>query len=120
MKKQITLTVQEFCSQLIKIVPEFKELSQAKQDLEADLVSKQLWKEKEEQRKTIELMKSNNLPISIEQQNKLSEKFKEMRENLITMRYLKAINFAGKVSGKIGTDLLEIIGVDFSPRRGCK
>lgn len=118
MKKQITSTVQNFCTQLIKTIPEFQELNQAKHDLEADFESKQLWKEKEEQRKTIDLMKSNNLPISTEQQNKLSEKFKEMRENPITMHYLRAINFASKVSGKIGADLLEIIGVDFSPRRG--
>lgn len=65
-------------------------------------------------------MKKKGLPISIEQEEKLSQKLKVMRENPITMRYLKAINFANKISGKIGADLLDLVGVDFDQRRGCK
>lgn len=112
--------IQDFSNELINRVPEFQELSQAKRDLEADPASKQLWTEKEEQRETIELMKKKGLPISIEQEEKLSLKLREMRENPITMRYLKAINFASKISGKIGAELLNLIGADFATRKGCK
>ena len=120
MDDQLKTTIQEFSSRLISITPEFQELAQAKRDLQTDPVSQQLWKDKEEQRQTIELMKKQGLPISPEQEQQLSLKLKEMRENPITMRYLKAINFASKISGKVGADLLDLIGVDFAPKRGCK
>lgn len=120
MNDQTTQLTKDFSKELIGTIPEFQELAQAKHDLEADPTSKKLWTEKEELRTTIELMKKQGLPISGEQENNLSLKFKAMRENPNTMRYLKAINFASKISGTIGADLNEIIGVDFAPRRGCK
>lgn len=120
MNNQTTSVIHEFSDYLINHIPEFQELIQARKNLNDDPVSKQLWQEKEEQRETIELMKKKGLPISIEQEEKLSLKLKEMRENPITMRYLKAINFASKISGKIGADLEEAIGVSFTSRKGCK
>ena len=120
MDNQITQLIQAFSNELINLVPEFEELFLARRDLDNDPTSKNLWTEKEEKRQTIELMKSKGLPVSVEQEQELALKLKEMRENPITMRYLKAINFAGKVSGKIGADLEEIVGVDFASRRGCK
>ena len=120
MDNQTTQLTNDFSGELINTVPDFQELAQAKKDLDADPASKQLWAEKEEQRETIELMKKKGLPISTEQEENLSLKLKEMRENPITMRYLKAINFASKISGKIGADLFDLVGVDFAPRRGCK
>ena len=120
MDNQTTQLTNDFSKELINTVPEFQELAQAKKDLDADPASKQLWAEKEEQRETVELMKKKGLPVSTEQEENLSLKLKEMRVNPITMRYLKAINFASKISGKIGADLFDLVGVDFAPRRGCK
>lgn len=120
MNDQTTQLTQDFSKELISIVPEFQELAQAKRDLETDPASKKLWVEKEELRITIELMKKQGLPVSAEQDSNLSLKLKEMRGNPITMRYLKAINFASKISGKIGAELYELIGADFAPRTGCK
>jgi len=120
MENNVESLIRGFCNQLLEIVPEFQELVQAKRDLESDPPSKKLWMDKEQQRSTIEFMKKKSLPVSAEQEQKLSQQLKEMRENPITIRYLKAINFASKVSGKIGVQLLESIGVDFTPRRGCK
>lgn len=118
--QRVDSSIKEFCNQLLENIPEFQELAQAKQNLDSDSASKQVWLDEEEQRSTIELMKNKGLPVSAEQEQKLSQKLKEMRENPITMRYLKATNYASKVSGRIGAQLLEIIGVDFAPRKGCK
>ena len=119
MDNQITSTIQEFSEYLISNIPEFQELSQARQQVNNDLVAKKIWREKEETQETIELMKKNGLPISTEQQQNLAQKLKDMRENPLTMRYLKAINYAVKISGKIGAQLEEIIGVDFASKKGC-
>ena len=120
MNDQLLQLVRDFSQELTTLVPEFQELIQAKQSLDRDPVSQQLWQEKEEQRLTVDLLKKQNLPVSTEQEQKLFQKLQEMRENLITMRYLKAINFANKISGKIGAELLDLIGADFAPKRGCK
>ena len=120
MDDRIKLLTQDYSNQLLNLVPEFKELALAKQELESDPVSMQLWKDKEEQRQTIELLKKQGLPVSSEQELALAQKLKEMRENKITMRYLKSLNMAIKISGKISADLEEIVGVDFASRRGCK
>ncbi len=120
MDNQITQLIKAFSNELMNLVPEFEELFLAKRDLDNDPTSKKLWTEKEEKRQTIELMKSKGLPVSTEQEQELALKLKEMRENPVAMRYLKAINFAGKISGRIGADLMELVGVDFAARRGCK
>jgi len=117
---EVDSLIGEFCTKLREYIPEFEELAQARRDLENDPDSKKLWIDKEEQRQTIDLMKSKGLPVSKGQEQKLALRLKEMRENPITMRYLKAINYASKISGKIGAQLEEIVGVDFAPRRGCK
>lgn len=120
MDNQITSLVQDFSQQLTGLIPEFQEVLQAKQAMDTDSVSKQLWEEKEELRETIDFMKKQGLPVSAEQNEKLALKLKDMRENPITMRYLKSLNYAGKISGKIGTLLKEAIGVDFASRKKCK
>lgn len=112
--------IKEFCNYLRESIPEFQELREAQKALDGDLPSKKLWEGKEERRQTVELLKAKGLPVTPKQEEELSQKLKEMRENPITMRYLKAKNFASKVSGKIGAQLEEIIGVDFAPRKGCK
>ena len=120
MNNQITQLVKDFCGELIRVVPEFQELFQARQALDHDPASQRLWQEKEEQRQTVDLLKKQGLPVSTEQEQRLFQKLQEMRENPITMRYLKAFNFASKISGKIGTELFDLIGADFAPRKGCK
>ncbi len=120
MEDKLAQLIQAFSNELINLVPEFEELFLAKRDLDNDLASKKLWQNKEEQRQTIELLKRQGLPVSSEQEFALTQKLKEMRENPITMRYLKSLNIAVKISGKIGADLEEIVGVDFASRRGCK
>ena len=120
MDNKIAQLIQAFSNELINLVPEFEELFLARRDLDNDPTSKKLWVDKEEQRQTIELLKKQGLPVSSEQELALAQKLKEMRENKITMRYLKSLNMAIKISGKIGADLEEIVGVDFASRRGCK
>ena len=120
MDNELTKLIKDFSQELVTMVPEFQELIQAKQALDQDPVSQHLWAEKEEQRQTVDLLKKQGLPVSTEQEQRLFQKLQEMRENPITMRYLKAINFASKVSGKIGAELFDLIGADFAPRKGCK
>ncbi len=120
MNDQLLQLVRGFSQELVNEIPEFQELIQAKQALDSDLVSQRLWQEKEEQRQTVDLLKKQGLPVSTEQEQRLFQKLQEMRENPITMRYLKATNFANKISGKIGAELFDLIGADFAPRRGCK
>lgn len=120
MDNRLIQLVRDFSQELTTSVPEFRELIQAKQALDRDQVSQRLWQEKEEQRQTMDLLKKQGLPVSTEQEQRLFQKLQEMRENPITMRYLKAINFANKISGKIGAELLDLIGADFAPRKGCK
>ena len=120
MNDQLLQLVRDFSQKLVTSVPEFQELIQAKQALDRDPVSQQLWQEKEEQRQTVDLLKKQGLPVSTEQEQRLFQKLQEMRENPITMRYLKAFNFASKISGKIGAELFDLIGADFAPRKGCK
>ena len=112
--------IKEFCNYLREYIPEIQELWEAQRALDSDVSSKRLWEDKEERRQTIELLKTKGLPVTPKQEEELSQKLKEMRENPVTMRYLKAKNFASKVSGKIGAQLEEIVGVDFAPRKGCK
>lgn len=120
MDEKLLQIINNFVQELIGAVPEFNELSQAREALVNDSSSQQLWEEKEEMRQTVDLLKKQDLPVSQHQEEQLSLKLKEMRENPVTMRYLKSINFASKVSGKIGAELLDIMGVDFAPRKGCK
>lgn len=120
LEPKINTLIKEFCLVLKEHIPEFQELSQAQKDLDSDPASKTLWENKEEQRETIELLKSKGLPVSPEQENAFSQKLKEMRENPITMRYLRAKNYARKVAAQIGNQLELEVGVDFSPRKGCK
>lgn len=120
MDTRVTTLIQEFCNYLVEYIPEFQELKDAKVGLESDLYSKKLWDEKDEQRNTIDLLKKQGLPTSVEQEASLAQKLKEIRENPITMRYLKAVNAAKKVAGPIGSQLQVITGVDFSPKKGCK
>lgn len=120
MDDRLKKLIQEFSKELISSVSEFQELREAKKALENDPPSKKIWENKEEKRQTVELMKSKGLPVSEKQQQELTQNLKEMREDPIAMRYLKAKNLAGKISGNIGANLNDIIGVDFSPRRGCK
>ena len=120
MDKQLIQLIRNFSQELVNQIPEFQELIEAKQTLDQDPASQRLWQEKEEQRQTMELLKKQGMPISTEQEQQLSLKLQEMRENPIAMRYLKAINYANKVSGKIGTELFQLIGADFAPRKGCK
>ena len=119
MDAKITSLIKEFSKYLQEYIPEFQELKEAKEQLENDPVSKKLWEDKEELRNTIDLMKKKGLPVSSEQEINLTQKLKEMRENPITMRYLKAINTARKISGLIGNQLQIITGADFSPKKGC-
>ncbi len=120
MDTRVTTLIQEFCNYLTEYIPEFQELKDAKESLESDLHSKKLWDEKEEQINTVDLLKKQGLPTSIEQEASLAQRLKEMRENPITMRYLKAVNAAKKVAGPIGSQLQVVTGVDFSPKKGCK
>lgn len=120
MDTRVTTLIQEFCNYLAEYIPEFQELKEAKEGLESDLYSKKLWDEKDEQRNTIDLLKKQGLPTSAEQEASLAQKLKEIRENPITMRYLKAVNAAKKIAGPIGSQLQVITGVDFSPKKGCK
>lgn len=119
MDNQTSSAIQEFSEYLLSTVPEFQELYQARQQVNNDPVAKKIWSDKEEIQETIEFMKKNGLPISTEQQQNLAQKLKDMRENPLTMRYLKAINYAVKISGKIGAQLEEIIGVNFASKNGC-
>lgn len=112
--------VSQFCSYLIQSVPEFQELAQARLELQNELQSKRLWDEIEEQKATISLLKSQGLPVSLEQEIELSEKLKEMRKNPITFRYLKALNKARKVARQIGAQMEQEVGIDFTPGKGCK
>ena len=111
--------VKKFAEDLIKQISEFQELQQARTALANDPTAKKIWEDKEQMRETMEVMKQNNLPISKEQEITYSSKLKDMRENPICLRYLKGFNLAGKVSGKIGAELSDLIGVDFDPKRGC-
>lgn len=120
LEPKINTLIKEFCSDLIEHVPEFQELSEAQKDLDNDPASKRLWEDKEEQRETIELLKSKGLPITPEQENSFAQKLKEMRENPITMRYLRAKNYARKAAAQIGNQLELEVGVDFSPGKACK
>jgi len=112
--------IKEFCSHLREYIPEFWELWEAQRALDGDLISKRIWADKEERIQTIELLKAKGLPVKPSQEEELSQKLKKMRENPITMRYLRAINSAKKISGSIGNQLETEIGVNFSPRKECK
>lgn len=64
MDQHILQLVKNFSEKLKISVPEFQELREAKQALESDQTSSQLWNMREEQRLTIELMKNKSLPVS--------------------------------------------------------
>lgn len=112
--------ISQFCSYLIQSIPEFQELAQARLELQNDVQSKQLWDDIEERKATISLLKLQGLPVSIDQETELAEKLKEMRNNHITFRYLKALNKARKIAGQIGTQMKQEVGIDFTPKKGCK
>lgn len=111
--------IQEHCVHLREIVPEFQELWKTQEALDLDSVAKGIWESKEEQRQTIDLLKAKGLPVSPEQESEFAQKLKNMRENPITMKYLKARNNAKKVAGEIGSQMESNIGIDFAPRKGC-
>lgn len=117
---KVDTLIKEFCNSLREYFPEFQELWEAQRALDTNSASKRLWEEKEEQRQTIELLKAKGLPVTPKQEEELSQKLKQMRENPITMRYLKAKNFAKKVAAQVGNQLEKEAGVDFSPRKVCK
>lgn len=101
----INSLIKEFCNYLREYIPEFQELWEAQKALDNDPISKKLWENKEERRQTIELLKTKGLPITPKQEDELTQKLKEMRENPITMRYLKAKNYARKIAAQIGNQL---------------
>jgi cell fate (sporulation/competence/biofilm development) regulator YlbF (YheA/YmcA/DUF963 family) len=112
--------IKDFCTLMRDLVPEFKELWEAKKDLDLNIEAKKIWESREEQKQTIDLLKSKGLPVSAQQESELAQKLKEMNENPITMRYLRARNFAKKVAGDIGTLMESEVYIDFTPRKGCK
>ncbi len=111
--------VSQFCSYLVQSVAEFQELAQARMDLNNDPLSKKLWDDIEERKATITLLKTKGLPVNPQQETELTQKLKEMRGNPITYRYLKALNMAKKIAGKIGAQMKQEVGIEFTPRKGC-
>jgi len=117
--KALENLIKEHCVHLREIVPEFQELRETQEALDLDFVAKRIWESKEEQRQTIDLLKAKGLPVSPEQEGEFAQKLKNMRKNPVTMRYLKAKNYAKKIAGEIGSQMESEIGIDFAPRKGC-